>query len=59
MKEKFKKSLKLEKRTIRKLNVRSGLRGGKGLGSPPTDDCTVYCDTPPIKPGETNNFKCL
>jgi hypothetical protein len=28
MKQKFKKSLKLEKRTIRKLDVRSGLRGG-------------------------------
>ncbi len=28
MKEKLKKSLKLKKRTIRKLGVRSGLRGG-------------------------------
>ena len=36
MKQKLKKSLKLKKRTIRKLDVRSGLRGGQK-----TDDTTA------------------
>ncbi len=41
MKEKLKKSLKLKKRTIRKLGVRSGLRGGGGSGTEPTQPTSI------------------
>ena len=47
MKERLKKGLKLEKRTIRKLDVRSGLRGGAmGDGKYTVVNCdSVDCDT--------------
>jgi hypothetical protein len=46
MKEKLKKSLKLDKRTIRKLDVRSGLRGGKINTEYMCDPIeTAVCDT--------------
>ncbi len=52
MKATLKKSLKLEKRTIRKLDVRSGLHGGRQFGPGENDytevtcfSCDVGCDT--------------
>ena len=45
MKETLKKSLKLEKRSIRKLDVKSGLHGGQYGVGPPTMVCnTDTCD---------------
>ena len=54
MKTTLKKSLKLKIRTIRKLDVRSGLQGGRQGGNRNNDvtvvdcetfDCTYDCDT--------------
>ena len=52
MKEKLKKSLKLEKRTIRKLAVRSGLRGGASSQGGTNQGVTrVTCLFPVCHPG--------
>ncbi len=54
MKEKLKKSLKLEKRTIRKLAVRSGLRGGNSTGG-----ATIVTAHPGCEPKVTKGPDCF
>ena len=57
MKEKLKKSLKLEKRTIRKLDVRSGLRGGRRVTE--AVGCIPTIDTCPTSSRPTDNLNCV